>query len=133
MLPRPLFQTALGGVAGSVGSADGSSSILIWTEAGQQAFQHVVPRLEITDLERPQAIEKLAGGIRDGMPRKRMNGLFHRRTGGSGSILVGIHVLLCGFVLLGGICLRVTALARGGGITAAAFVATGKHERQTRQ
>ncbi len=45
--------------AGSVGSADGSSSILIWTEAGQQAFQHVVPRLEITDLERPQAIEKL--------------------------------------------------------------------------
>ena len=45
--------------AGSVGSADGYSSILIWTEAGQQAFQHVVPRLEIKDLERPQAIEKL--------------------------------------------------------------------------
>ena len=45
--------------AGSVGSADGYSSILIWTETGQQAFRHVVPRLEITDLERPQAIAKL--------------------------------------------------------------------------
>lgn len=45
--------------AGSVGSADGYSSILVWTETGQRAFQHVVPRLEIRELERPQAIEKL--------------------------------------------------------------------------
>jgi coenzyme F420 hydrogenase subunit beta len=45
--------------AGSVGSADGYSSILLWTEAGQRAFQHVIPRLEVRDLERPQAIEKL--------------------------------------------------------------------------
>ena len=45
--------------AGSVGSADGYSSILIWTDDRPAAFQHVVPRLEIRDLERPQAIEKL--------------------------------------------------------------------------
>jgi coenzyme F420 hydrogenase subunit beta len=44
---------------GSVGSADGYSSVLIWTEAGQAAFGHVAPRLEIRELDRPQAIEKL--------------------------------------------------------------------------
>ena len=32
---------------GSVGSADGYSSVLICTETGQQAFQHVATRLEI--------------------------------------------------------------------------------------
>ncbi len=45
---------------GSVGSEDGYSSVLVWTEAGQTAFRNVAPRLEIRDLDRPQAIEKLA-------------------------------------------------------------------------
>ena len=44
---------------GSVGSEDGYSSVLIWTDAGCCAFQHVAPRLEIRELDRPQAIEKL--------------------------------------------------------------------------
>jgi coenzyme F420 hydrogenase subunit beta len=44
---------------GSVGSEDGYSSVLIWTDAGCSAFQHVAPRLEIRELDRPQAIEKL--------------------------------------------------------------------------
>jgi coenzyme F420 hydrogenase subunit beta len=44
---------------GSVGSADDYSSVLIWTEAGQQAFQQVAPRLEIRELDKPQSIEKL--------------------------------------------------------------------------
>jgi coenzyme F420 hydrogenase subunit beta len=44
---------------GSVGSADGYSSVLIWTDAGREAFARVAPRLEIRDLDRPQAIEKL--------------------------------------------------------------------------
>jgi coenzyme F420 hydrogenase subunit beta len=44
---------------GSVGSEDGYSSVLIWTDAGCAAFQHVAPRLEIRGLDRPQAIEKL--------------------------------------------------------------------------
>ncbi len=44
---------------GSVGSEDGYSSVLIWTDAGCGAFQHVAPRLEIRELDKPQAIEKL--------------------------------------------------------------------------
>jgi coenzyme F420 hydrogenase subunit beta len=44
---------------GSVGSEDGYSSVLVWTEAGQAALRHVAPRLEIRDLDRPQAIDKL--------------------------------------------------------------------------
>jgi coenzyme F420 hydrogenase subunit beta len=44
---------------GSVGSEDGYSSVLIWTDAGCAAFQHVAPRLETRELDRPQAIEKL--------------------------------------------------------------------------
>jgi coenzyme F420 hydrogenase subunit beta len=44
---------------GSVGSADDYSSVLIWTEAGQKAFQQVAPRLEIRELDKPQSIEKL--------------------------------------------------------------------------
>jgi coenzyme F420 hydrogenase subunit beta len=44
---------------GSVGSEDGYSSVLIWTDAGCAAFQHVARRLEIRELDRPQAIEKL--------------------------------------------------------------------------
>jgi coenzyme F420 hydrogenase subunit beta len=44
---------------GSVGSADDYSSVLIWTEVGQKAFQQVAPRLEIRELDKPQAIEKL--------------------------------------------------------------------------
>jgi coenzyme F420 hydrogenase subunit beta len=44
---------------GSVGSEDGYSSVLIWTDAGCGAFHHVAPHLEIRELDRPQAIEKL--------------------------------------------------------------------------
>lgn len=44
---------------GSVGSEDGYSSVLVWSDAGQAAFRHVAPRLEIRDLDRPQAIDKL--------------------------------------------------------------------------
>jgi coenzyme F420 hydrogenase subunit beta len=44
---------------GSVGSEDGYSSVLVWTEAGQAALRHVAPRLDIRDLDRPQAIDKL--------------------------------------------------------------------------
>src|SRR5215208_2796633 len=44
---------------GSVGSEDSYSSVLIWTDAGCAAFQHVAPHLEIRELDRPQAIEKL--------------------------------------------------------------------------
>ena len=45
---------------GSVGSEDGYSSVLVWTEAGQTAFRQLAPRLDIRELDRPQAIEKLA-------------------------------------------------------------------------
>jgi coenzyme F420 hydrogenase subunit beta len=45
--------------AGSVGSEDGYSSVLVWTDAGRRAFQHVAPQLEIRELDKPQAIEKL--------------------------------------------------------------------------
>jgi coenzyme F420 hydrogenase subunit beta len=44
---------------GSVGSADGCSSVLIWTDAGRAAFAHVAPRLDIHELDKPQAIAKL--------------------------------------------------------------------------
>jgi coenzyme F420 hydrogenase subunit beta len=44
---------------GSVGSADGYSSVLVWTDTGRAAFQHVAPRLELRELDRPQAIAKL--------------------------------------------------------------------------
>ena len=45
---------------GSVGSEDGYSSVILWTETGQAAFRQVAPRLEIRALDRPRAIEKLA-------------------------------------------------------------------------
>jgi coenzyme F420 hydrogenase subunit beta len=44
---------------GSVGSADGYSSVLIRTEAGRRAFAALRPRLEIRELDRPQALDKL--------------------------------------------------------------------------
>jgi coenzyme F420 hydrogenase subunit beta len=44
---------------GSVGSPDGYSSVLIRTGAGLEAFRRVVERLELRELDRPQAIEKL--------------------------------------------------------------------------
>ncbi len=44
---------------GSVGSEDGYSSVLIWNETGRDAFAKVAPQLEIRELDRPQAIEKL--------------------------------------------------------------------------
>ncbi|MGH2616006.1 MAG: Coenzyme F420 hydrogenase/dehydrogenase, beta subunit C-terminal domain, partial [Thermomicrobiales bacterium] len=31
----------------------------IWTETGREAFARVAPRLEVRELDRPQAIEKL--------------------------------------------------------------------------
>ncbi len=44
---------------GSVGSADGYSSIVIRTEEGVAAFNHVRPRLEMRELDKPQALDKL--------------------------------------------------------------------------
>ncbi|MDQ3411826.1 MAG: Coenzyme F420 hydrogenase/dehydrogenase, beta subunit C-terminal domain [Chloroflexota bacterium] len=44
---------------GSVGSADGYSSVLIWTEAGQQAFDMARDRFDARELDAPAAIEKL--------------------------------------------------------------------------
>jgi coenzyme F420 hydrogenase subunit beta len=44
---------------GSVGSADDYSSVLVRTAAGEDAFEVVRPRLEIRDLDRPEALHKL--------------------------------------------------------------------------
>jgi coenzyme F420 hydrogenase subunit beta len=53
----------LGGAAdlsvGSVGSDDGWSSVLVRSQAGKAAIAHTQDRLELRDLERPQALEKL--------------------------------------------------------------------------
>ena len=44
---------------GSVGSPDGWSSVLVRTAAGQAAFDRVRDRLELAELDRPEALEKL--------------------------------------------------------------------------
>src|SRR5918998_3302454 len=44
---------------GSVGSADGYSSIVIRTEEGLEAFEHVRKKLELRELDKPQALDKL--------------------------------------------------------------------------
>jgi coenzyme F420 hydrogenase subunit beta len=44
---------------GSVGSADGWSSVLVRSAAGRHAIDRAGERLELRDLERPQALEKL--------------------------------------------------------------------------
>ncbi|HET9732721.1 MAG TPA: Coenzyme F420 hydrogenase/dehydrogenase, beta subunit C-terminal domain [Acidimicrobiales bacterium] len=44
---------------GSVGSADGFSSVLVRTPAGEKAFAEVTERLEVRDLDRPEALVKL--------------------------------------------------------------------------
>lgn len=44
---------------GSVGSADGWSSVLVRTPAGAEAFDRTTPRLEVVALERPEALVKL--------------------------------------------------------------------------
>jgi len=44
---------------GSVGSAEGFSSVIIWTETGQIAFNQTRDRLEVRELDRPQSLEKL--------------------------------------------------------------------------
>ncbi|MFL6289250.1 MAG: Coenzyme F420 hydrogenase/dehydrogenase, beta subunit C-terminal domain, partial [Actinomycetes bacterium] len=44
---------------GSVGSADGYSSVLIRTEEGLVAFSHVREKLEMRPLDKPQALDKL--------------------------------------------------------------------------
>jgi coenzyme F420 hydrogenase subunit beta len=53
----------LGGAAdlsvGSVGSDDGWSSVLVRSQAGKAAIARTQDRLELRDLERPQALEKL--------------------------------------------------------------------------
>jgi coenzyme F420 hydrogenase subunit beta len=53
----------LGGAAdlsvGSVGSPDGWSSVLVRSAAGKAAVARACDRLELRDLERPQALEKL--------------------------------------------------------------------------
>ena len=44
---------------GSVGSADGLSSVLIRTEEGLEAFSYVRERLEVRPLDRPDSLHKL--------------------------------------------------------------------------
>jgi coenzyme F420 hydrogenase subunit beta len=44
---------------GSVGSADGYSSILVRSEEGLHAFEHVREKLEMRELDRPEALDKL--------------------------------------------------------------------------
>jgi coenzyme F420 hydrogenase subunit beta len=44
---------------GSVGSEDGYSSVLVRTESGEQFFDLVAEHLDLTDLSRPEALEKL--------------------------------------------------------------------------
>ena len=44
---------------GSVGSADDFSSVLVRTAAGEEAFAVVRPRLELRELDRPEALHKL--------------------------------------------------------------------------
>ena len=44
---------------GSVGSTDGYSSVLIRSEEGLLAFEHVRPRLELRELDKPEALDKL--------------------------------------------------------------------------
>ncbi len=44
---------------GSVGSADGYSSVLIRSEEGLAAFEHVRPKLELRELDKPEALDKL--------------------------------------------------------------------------
>ncbi len=44
---------------GSVGSADGYSSVVVRSEEGLQAFEHVRPKLELRELDKPQALDKL--------------------------------------------------------------------------
>jgi coenzyme F420 hydrogenase subunit beta len=44
---------------GSVGSADGYSSVVIRTEEGMEAFGYVREKLEMRELDKPQALDKL--------------------------------------------------------------------------
>ncbi len=44
---------------GSVGSADGYSSVLVRSEEGLDAWAHVREKLELRDLDKPQALDKL--------------------------------------------------------------------------
>ena len=44
---------------GSVGSADGYSSVIVRSEEGLSAFEHVRPKLELRDLDKPEALDKL--------------------------------------------------------------------------
>src|SRR5215218_321635 len=46
---------------GSVGSADGYSSVLVRSEVGLAAFESVRDRLELRPLDKPQALDKLDG------------------------------------------------------------------------
>jgi len=46
---------------GSVGSADGYSSVLLRSEVGLAAFESVRDRLELRPLDKPQALDKLDG------------------------------------------------------------------------
>jgi coenzyme F420 hydrogenase subunit beta len=44
---------------GSVGSAQGWSSVLVRTPAGERALAHLAPELEVRDLDAPEALVKL--------------------------------------------------------------------------
>ncbi len=44
---------------GSVGSADGYSSVLVRSEEGLSAFEHVRDKLQLRELDKPEALDKL--------------------------------------------------------------------------
>lgn len=44
---------------GSVGSADGYSSVILRTDEGLAAFEHVREKLELRELDKPEALDKL--------------------------------------------------------------------------
>jgi coenzyme F420 hydrogenase subunit beta len=44
---------------GSVGSVDGYSSVLIRSEEGLAAFEHVREKMELRELDKPEALDKL--------------------------------------------------------------------------
>ncbi len=44
---------------GSVGSADGYSSVIVRSDEGLGAFEHIRPKLELRELDKPEALDKL--------------------------------------------------------------------------
>lgn len=78
---------------GSVGSATGWSSVLVRTEAGAVALERVRPELDVADLERPEALEKL-----DRLDKKAAAGALKRPFDPDGPLFVDFeeHVTFYG-------------------------------------